>query len=116
MSPGPSSSLTQDSYFCSELVASALQSAAVLPLDLNPSYFWPGSFGTADLVDTYVTSGCSYDDELIVDFKINEIGGAVSLIPGCEEVHSFVNIEQRKVNETTTSSYRPIATFAPSLL
>jgi hypothetical protein len=53
-------SMQLDSFFCSELVAAALQSMDLLPPNLNVSAVWPGSFAVGGDVDKNLAAGVTY--------------------------------------------------------
>ncbi len=72
----------RETYFCSELVAAALQEVNLLPRAIDSSYFWPGSFacnGEVDkIISEHVSSGAKYGHEMVIDCRITEIGKAVN--------------------------------------
>ena len=49
-----------ESFFCSELVAAALQTMHLLPPDLNVSAIWPGSFVLGGDIDTFIIENARY--------------------------------------------------------
>ena len=51
-----------DSFFCSELVAAALQEMDLIPRSLNVSAFWPGSFIKGGDVDKNMFAESSYGE------------------------------------------------------
>ena len=55
------------SYFCSELVAQALMTLRVLPVDRSSVVFWPGDFGSQS-PPLRLNEGCSMGDEQLIDF------------------------------------------------
>jgi len=62
-------------FFCSQLVARALQVAAVIRHDLSADAFWPGTFSVDAkvAVDNLLLSGHSYGPEVFVDTTIIEV-------------------------------------------
>ena len=72
-----------DTYFCSELVAAALQEVNLLPREINSNYFWPGSFACNGEIDKIISeynpsSSVKYGDEIIIDCRIAEISKAIN--------------------------------------
>lgn len=56
------------SFFCSELIAEALKVLGVLPRGKSSTQFWPSSFEVG--VETLECNpGCSFDEELELDFR-----------------------------------------------
>lgn len=64
----------EEHYFCSELVANALQSVGALPMQLQPSSVWPGGFASGQMVDEWMEPGASFGNIYI-----------------CVENYSFLN-------------------------
>jgi hypothetical protein len=50
----------EERYFCSELVANALQCIGALPSHLQPSSVWPGGFASGQMVDEWMEPGASF--------------------------------------------------------
>ena len=57
-------SMQLDSFFCSELVAAALQSMELLPPNLNASAVWPGSFAVGGDIDKSLAAEVKYGELL----------------------------------------------------
>ncbi|CAK4657932.1 unnamed protein product [Aphanomyces euteiches] len=65
-------------YFCSELVAAALQHLGWIDSTVPPSYFWPGSFVDGGELETkHLLPSVSFGPELSIDCKIMEVGKAI---------------------------------------
>eukprot|EP00405_Crypthecodinium_cohnii_P010772 CAMPEP_0206426078 /NCGR_PEP_ID=MMETSP0324_2-20121206/4165_1 /ASSEMBLY_ACC=CAM_ASM_000836 /TAXON_ID=2866 /ORGANISM="Crypthecodinium cohnii, Strain Seligo" /LENGTH=520 /DNA_ID=CAMNT_0053890967 /DNA_START=82 /DNA_END=1641 /DNA_ORIENTATION=- len=55
-------------YFCSQLVAEALKVLKVIPRGKSSTQFWPASFEAATKPQPECNDGCSFDDQLTLDF------------------------------------------------
>jgi hypothetical protein len=96
-----------DSYFCSELVAAGLKVLGVLGSQLNAPYFWPGSFGSGDILDKEILSGFVYGPEVLIDCRVVEVASAFQNGHLVASDHS---------DELDSSSYAvPASTFTFSL-
>mmetsp|Transcript_20209 Transcript_20209/g.65102 ORF Transcript_20209/g.65102 Transcript_20209/m.65102 type:complete len:423 (-) Transcript_20209:110-1378(-) len=65
--------IQDETFFCSQLTARALQIAGVLRDDVLPDAFWPGTFATenaATLNGLLLVEGFSYDDEIPIDTRV----------------------------------------------
>lgn len=59
---------SEDSYFCSELVAAALKRLQLLPDDIPAANYLPGAFARANALP--LQRGALYGDELVIDFSM----------------------------------------------
>ncbi len=55
---------SSEGYFCSELVAEALIQLGVMSPELDPAWFWPGSFESGDAVDQALLPGAVLEKEV----------------------------------------------------
>jgi hypothetical protein len=62
----PSRAGSEESFFCSELVASAYKAMGILPEDVVSSKFWPGDFSDEKAL-ALVASELS--EEILIDFE-----------------------------------------------
>jgi len=59
---------SEDSYFCSELVAAALKRLQLLPDHVPAANYLPGAFARANTLP--LLRGAHYGDELVIDFSL----------------------------------------------
>jgi hypothetical protein len=60
--------MIQESYFCSELVAAALQLMGLLKRDLPACDYWPRSFSSKKKL--HLERGARYGEEQLIDFRL----------------------------------------------
>ncbi len=78
--PPSESSASKDNhdagFFCSNLVAAALQEAGVLANNINHLFFWPGAFTEGGEVDGAMAEGFAFGNTIMVDVSAMELGKA----------------------------------------
>lgn len=62
---------SDDSFFCSELVAEALKVLGVLPRGLSSTQFWPASFEACQKLPVEMEHHARLGEELTIDFKLS---------------------------------------------
>ena len=68
---GDISKMTEDqTFFCSELVASAWKCLGILPKDVAASQYWPGSFAQTGKIN--MLRGARLEDEMKITFNRTE--------------------------------------------
>ena len=68
-------------YFCSELVACALQDCGLIEPSRNPTFFWPGAFAARGEIDRALLHGAAYGEEVLINCSTPAVAAAVRRAP-----------------------------------
>merc|ERR1712113_639032 len=83
-------------FFCSELCAEALKVLGVIPRGLASAQWWPSSFEAGQKAPCELEKGCSFGDELTLDFNL---GSGASIRAGV--VQNGADAEKKARDKTT---------------